>query len=268
MFIRALDHLFLSPSFKGHCELRMPQLLKRLAFRVGAVPNERTNTLTSISNDGHYISLRPLINLKTTAEEEFPFEWVFAGTSKHIKVTPVKKGVIKQDFNFWLDTNTYLNVPNSHRGEINTVWTQWESGSLAENGQVFPTGIENPGVPFFELWHPLDPNRPEYVLLSDQQASSSTVAARSVVFKVAAGQVYDGLVIVTGNWAQGFLSKHGDGTVNGLNFLRTLKKEDGTKEAFVLYGPDADKFPQHYSGFKVGDHVELQGLKWQVIESS
>ncbi|AQZ13221.1 HRI1 (YLR301W) [Zygosaccharomyces parabailii] len=246
----------------------MPQLLKRLAFRVGAVPNERTNTLTSISNDGHYISLRPLIQLNTASEEEFPFEWVFAGTSKDIKVTHVKQGVVKQDFNFWLDTNRYLNVPNSHCGEINTVWTEWDSGSLAENGQVFPTGKGNPGVPFFELWHPLDPNRSDYVLLSGKKEIDLAAKAKSVVFKVVEGQGYDGMVIVTGNWAQGFLSKHDDGTVNGLNFLRTLTKYDGSKEAFVLYGPDAEKFPQEYSGFKVGDHAVLDGLKWEVIESS
>ncbi|GCE97973.1 eIF2 alpha kinase Hri1 [Zygosaccharomyces mellis] len=246
----------------------MPQLLKRLAFQVGSVPNERTTTFTSISNDGHYISLRPLVNLNTTSEEEFPFEWVFAGLNSDVKLVPISEGVVEQDFNFWLDTNRYLNLPNTHRGEVQTTWTQWDSGSVAENGEVFPNGSASPGVPFFELWHPLDPNRVEQVLLNDPLTTAEASKARSIVFRVRSGQGYDGLVIVTGRWAQGFLSKENDATVDGLNFLRTVELEDGSREAIILYGSDAEKFPQEYLGYEAGGHVEVHGLEWDVIESN
>lgn len=247
---------------------KMPQLLKRLAFQVGSVLDERTTTFTSISNDGHYISLRPLVNLNTASEEEFPFEWVFAGLNTDVKLEPLRDGVVKQDFRFWLDTNAYLNFPNTHRGEVNTVWTQWDSGSVAENGEVFPTGVNNPGVQFFELWHPLDPTRVDQVLLNDPITTAKASKSCCTVFKVAPGESYDGMVIVTGRWAQGFLSKHNNASVDGLNFLRTVELEDGTRDALVLYGPDAEKFPQEYLGYHAGGSVEVHGLKWDVIESN
>ena len=55
----------------------MPALLKRLLFQVGPHPNERTFTLSSVSTDGHYISLRPFV--KPSGDElSFPFgRWVW-----------------------------------------------------------------------------------------------------------------------------------------------------------------------------------------------
>ena len=84
----------------------MPALLKRLLFQVGPHPNERTFTLSSVSTDGHDISLRPFV--KPSGDElSFPFEWAFAGTNETVKVNDQGNGVVTQDFNFWLDTNVY-----------------------------------------------------------------------------------------------------------------------------------------------------------------
>lgn len=245
----------------------MPALLKRVAFQVGLVPNERAFALSSVSNDGHYISLRPFVKPQGPSEEAFPFEWAFAGTNKHVTVTQVKPNVVNQDFDFWFDVNVYLDAPNTHRGVIKTTWETWESGCLAEAGTVFPEGLDNEGVSFFELWQPLDPTKKELVMKSEKNEASAD-SAKSIVFKVAEGSGYDGLLIVTGKWAQGFLSKQNVGKIEGLNFIRAQETETSSvAEVLFQYGNECNKFPRRFTGVKVGDVVDVNGLKWDVIES-
>lgn len=243
-------------------------LLKRIVFQVGPVPNERAFGLTSLSNDGHFISLRPFVKTHGPSEEQFPFEWAFAGTNKNNTVTKVKEGVVNQDFNFLFDVNVYLNVPNTHRGEIKTVWTNWESGCIAENGHVYPAGADQEAVPFFELWQPLDPTKAELVIpLKEEDLKAKS--AKSIVFQVGNDSGYDGLLIVTGKWSQGFLSKKNDGTIKGLNFIRSLETNDSSSlQTLLNYGVDSAKFPTNFNNVKKGDVVNAGGLKWKVIESN
>ncbi|CCC69893.1 hypothetical protein NCAS_0D03120 [Naumovozyma castellii] len=238
----------------------MPSLLKRILFEVAGHPNERTLTLSSASNDGHFISLRPLVKPSTEAEKKFPFEWAFAGTNANIKITPKSEGVAAQDFNFWFDANVYLNVPNTHRGEVNTTWTTWESGCIQETGKVFPFGKDKEGVSFMELWQPVDANRDELIITNDANSKG-----KSIVFKVDNAE-YEGLVIVVGKWTQGFLSKKNGNSIEGLNFLRLLERESGKVEALVDYGKDAQKFPRDFANLKKGSSVDVNGLTWEVIE--
>lgn len=243
-------------------------LLKRIAFQVGPVPNERAFAMTSLSNDGHFISLRPFVKTHGPSEEEFPFEWAFAGTNKNNTVTNVKEGVVNQDFNFLFDVNVYLNVPNTHRGEIKTIWTNWESGCIAENGHVYPAGADKEAVPFFELWQPLDPTKSELVIPFKEEDLKAK-SAKSIVFKVGSDSGYDGLLIVTGKWSQGFLSRKNDGTIKGLNFIRSLETNDSSSlQTLLSYGVDSAKFPTKFNIVKKGDVVDAGGLKWEVIESN
>lgn len=245
----------------------MPSLLSRVVFQVGPVPNERASVLSSVSNDGHFISLRPFVRPKNASEEAFPLEWAFAGTNQNVVVKQKSEGVVTQDFDFWFDSNAYLNIPNTHRGVINTLWETWESGSISETGSVFPAGRDFDGVSFFELWQPVDPTREELVLANAKNEATAS-SAKSVVFKTAENSGYDGLVIATGRWAQGFLSKQLDGTVGGLNFIRTLETgNSNTAEVLFQFGQEADKFPRKFDGVKIGDVVDVNGLKWEVIES-
>lgn len=245
----------------------MPELLKRLVFQVGPVPNERAFALSSVSNDGHLISLRPFVKPQGPSEQKFPFEWAFAGTNKDVAVTQVKPNVVNQDFSFWFDANVYLNVPNTHRGVIKTSWETWESGCIAETGEVFPHGGDKDGISFFELWQPLDPTKEELVIKAEKNEATAA-SAKSIVFKTASGSGYDGLVVVTGKWAQGFLSKQNVGTIEGLNFIRTQEVETSSVAEVVLqYGEECQKFPREFNGVKLGDVVDVDGLKWEVIES-
>lgn len=246
----------------------MPSLLKRIAFQVGPVPNERAFALTSLSDDGHFISMRPFVKPSGPSEQKFPFEWAFAGTNKNVTVTKVKEGVVNQDFNFLFDVNVYLNLPESHRGEIKTTWTNWESGCIAENGHVYPAGADQEAVPFFELWQPLDPTKKELVIpFNEKDLESKT--AKSIVFKVSSDSGYDGMLIVTGKWSQGFLSKKNDGTIKGLNFIRSVETDDSSAPQTLLkYGVDSAKFPKKFNNVKKGDAVAVEGLKWEVIESN
>lgn len=245
----------------------MPTLLNRVVFQVGPTPNERASVLSSVSNDGHFISLRYFVKPQNASEEAFPLEWAFAGTNQNVSVRQGGPGVVYQDFNFWFDSNVYLNVPNTHRGVINTKWETWESGSISETGSVYPAGPELAGVPFFELWQPLDPTQDELVIASPKNSASAS-SAKSIVFKAAPGSGYDGLVVATGRWAQGFLSRQNEGTVGGLNFIRTVESgESHTVQTLFEYGKDSDKFPRKFDGVKLGDVVDVNGLKWEVIES-
>lgn len=237
----------------------MPSLLKRVVFQVGSVPNERAFALSSVSNDGHFVSLRPLCKPVTKAEKEFPFEWAFGGTNRDVTVTEVKEGVVKQDFNFGFDANVYLNTPNTHRGLIETLWENWDSGCIAETGKVYPAGVDKEGVSFFELWQPVDPSKEELVM----EASDT---GKSIVFKTKNGSGYDGLFIVTGQWSQGFLSKNGEGTTKGLNFIRLLERPSGLK-ILLRYGVDFEKFPTKVCGVSKGDVLNFGGIEWEVIES-
>ncbi|KOG97983.1 Hri1p [Saccharomyces eubayanus] len=242
----------------------MPALFKRLLFQVGPQPGERTFTLSSVSNDGHYISLRPFVKPKGDSESAFPFEWAFAGTNETVKVKNLGDGVVTQDFNFWLDTNVYLNVPNTHRGEINTTWKDWDSGCVEETGSVYPFGADKESVSFRELWQPVDPSREDLVIVSPNNETFSS-NAKSIVLKVN-DEGYDGLVIIVGRWVQGFLSKKNQSTIDGLNFIRLLENDSGKFESLLSYGEEAKKIPQSYENLKKGSTITSNGLNWEVIE--
>lgn len=109
-------------------------------------------------------------------ELSFPFEWAFAGTNETVKVNDQGNGVVTQDFNFWLDTNVYLNVPNTHRGEVNTTWKNWDSGCVEETGAVYPFGADKESVSFRELWQPVDPSREDLVIVSPNNEKFSSNA--------------------------------------------------------------------------------------------
>ncbi|CCK70985.1 Hri1p KNAG_0F03230 [Huiozyma naganishii CBS 8797] len=241
----------------------MPAICKRVLFEAGGNVNERTLTLSSVSNDGHYISVRPLVKKNTEAEREFPFEWVFAGTKDHIEVTNETDGVTqKQVFDFWLDTNVYLGISNTHRGKVHTKWTTWESGLLLEQGTVFPFGKDGEGVDFKELWQPIDANRDELVIQDKLESQG-----RSVTFKVDNNE-YFGLVVVVGKWVQGFLAKKNGGSKRDLNFVRLVESAfAGKYTTLERYGVDADKFPCEFDTVKKGDHVTANGVQWEVIEA-
>ncbi|CCH61155.1 hypothetical protein TBLA_0E00940 [Henningerozyma blattae CBS 6284] len=238
----------------------MPSIAKRVAFQVGSDIFERTSTFSSASNNGYYISLRPLVKPSKTSEIEFPLEWAFCGTPDNIKITQKSENVTTQDFNFWLDTNTYLNVPNTHRGEVNTTWETWECGSLKESGSVFPNGKSSPGVNFIELWQPMRIDKSEEVV-----NITGVNNGRSIVFKVDDSN-YQGLVVVVGKWVQGYLSKKNDGTIKGLNFIRSVQQADESYETTFKYGSDISKFPTNFTNLKVGEDVTVNGLAWTVVE--
>lgn len=238
----------------------MPFLFKRISFEVAGQASERTLTLSSGSNDGHYISLRPLLNPSTLEEKEFPWEWAFAGTKDTVEVNNKENGC-QQIYNFWFDANVYLQTPNTHRGPIDTFWATWESGLLKETGTVYPFGKDKDGVDFVELWQPVDAQREEFVIQDKAESKG-----RSVTFKVDNDQFY-GLVIVVGRWAQGVLAQKGNSTTKGLNFIRSVESVNGDIKNLIQFGSDVNKFPSVFTKVKKGDEVEANGLTWNVIEA-
>ncbi|KAL3230065.1 Protein HRI1 [Nakaseomyces bracarensis] len=245
-------------------------LLKRLAFQVGPNISENTFTLSSVSKEGHFISLRPFT--KPTKEQEgFPFEWGFAGTKENLKAAPTKDSegnvVLQQDFDMGFDTNVYLGIENTHRGVINTFWKTWDSGCLEESGKVFPFGKDKEGIPFMELWQPIDPNVKDMVMLEAGDGRFAPSSVRSVVFKVSAGQGYEGLIVVVGNWAQGYIAKESTKSAEGINFIRYYIEGDKASHYYTKFGSECNKFPTDLSSVSVNSTVTVNGLKWDIIEA-
>lgn len=238
----------------------MPSLFKRIAFEVAGQPNERTLTLSSGSNDGHYISLRPLVNPSTPEEKDFPWEWAFAGTKDDVDVT-VKEDGVQQVFKFWFDANVYLKIPNTHNGEVDTFWRTWDSGCLKETGTVFPFGKDKEGVDFIELWQPVDAQRDELIIQNHADSQG-----RSITFKVD-NDDYFGLLIVVGRWTQGFLAKKNGSSHKDINFVRTLETAKDETKTLREFGSEVSKFPTKFDGIKKGDNVDVNGLTWEVIEA-
>lgn len=246
-------------------------LFKRLAFQVGPNISENTFTLSSVSKQGHFISLRPFTK-PTKDQEEFPFEWVFAGTSSHVKVKPTTdsegNAVLQQDFDMEFDSNVYLNVENTHRGVINTFWKTWASGCLEETGKVFPFGKDKEGVSFMELWQPIDPNVKDLTIVGGGDDYAAPTSVRSVVLQLTAGQGHEGLIVIVGNWAQGYIAKEGSNSAAGLSFIRYYISNEKASKIYTEYGADANKFPTDLSSFgSTGSTITVNGLKWDVIEA-
>ncbi|SCU83809.1 LAME_0C06766g1_1 [Lachancea meyersii CBS 8951] len=242
----------------------MVSISKRSTFQVGQeLANEKTLTLSSTSNEGYLISLRPLVE-PTESEKEFPFEWAFAGPPSSAKIEKKDELTDAIDFEFEYDTNVQLNAENTHRGVIKTVWKKWVSGLVEERGQVFPFGKDKEAVDFFELWQPLDATRSDFVMLDGNSENQET--ARSVVLSVDNAE-FKGLVITVGRWTQGILFKKNEHTFNGLNILRALEQQDGTWKTLLQYGPDFGNFPQTFAA-PVASSVDGGALKWKVVESN
>ncbi|SCU82755.1 LAMI_0C00760g1_1 [Lachancea mirantina] len=242
----------------------MASISKRVTFQVGAgAADERTLTLSSMSNDGHLISIRPFVT-PSKNEKSFPFEWGFACTSDGAKINKLDSKSMTIDFNFEFDTNVQLEKENTHRGVINTSWKTWDSGLVEERGQVFPFGAEKEGVSFFELWQPIDPAEHRFVSIqSEPQAASG---ARSVVLSLNNGQ-YRGLIVVVGIWIQGILFKENDSSQESINFLRAIETPAGEWTYLIQFGPDFDKFPNSIN-VKQGSSVLAGSTSWTVIESN
>lgn len=245
--------------------IAMVSLNKRCAFQVGENPaDERTLTLSSASNGGYYISLRPFVEPKDS-ESELPYEWAFAGSPKSLEAKKVDELRDEINFNFDFDTNVHLNAENTHRGVVETHWKKWESGLVEERGQVFPFGPDKQAVSFFELWQPIDATRDEFVHISEKSADQS--AARSVVLALDDDN-YRGLVITVGKWTQGILFKKAEHTAKGINFLRACESADGKITTLLKYGVDFDRFPSTFVGQKDAELQGAAGAFWKVVESN
>lgn len=232
----------------------MPGLFKRILFEVAGTQNERTITLSSTSRDGHFISLRPLVKPSTKEEIEFPWEWAFGGLNTNIDVS-MEGNVVKQVFNMGFDANVYLGIKNTHRGPIHTKWVTWDSGCLQESGKVYPFGADKQGVDFIEVWQPIDAIEEKFTMINGESKG------KSITYQISDNK-YEGLLIVVGNYAQGYLAEKGKNTIEGLSFLRTYNGK-----VLADYGINVDKFPTKYENINKGDKVEINGLTWDVIEA-
>lgn len=218
---------------------------------------ENTRTLTTTTNSGHYLSLRPFIN-PTAEQEEFPFEALFGGLNDSVIVSKIDNKTIKQDFLFGIHSNRILGLP-MQSSPVPTVWKTWESGDIQETGTVNPPGLENEGVDFVELWQPL--NADYYQSKDDYKVGLTAENSRSVTLKIDTKEFY-GIVTIVGNIVQGLLHKKENSTISAIRCVvdsETLR----FKKYEIKYGESLLQFPSEIpESLVVGSFIH----GWEIIE--
>lgn len=152
-------------------------------------------------------------------------------------------------------------MPNQHEGPVETYWQTIHNGVRQEKGEIFPMGKDQPGVKFMELWQPIDFSKEDIVI-----TDGSVTKGRSVTLQIDTAE-YFGLVIVVGQWIQGFLSKKGQNSKEGLSFIRAFETSQGTVDTLVQYGADSNKFPTLFDALSVGTVVDANGASWKTLEA-
>lgn len=237
----------------------MPALLQRKLMQVK--PNaayENTRTYSTVTNEGHYVSLRPFIN-PSAEQEEFPFESLFGGLNKTVEVTKVDDTTVKQSFSFGIHSNRILGLPMQD-SPVHTVWKTWESGDMEETGTIHPFGLDKEGIDFVELWQPLDAEA--YESKDTYRVGPTSDKARSVALKMDTKE-YDGVVTIVGNIVQGLLHKKDDNTISAVRCVvdsETLR----FKKYEIKYGESLMQFPSELpESLVVGSFIH----GWEVIEA-
>lgn len=236
----------------------MPSLLQRKLMQIKPQEAyENTRTLTTTTNKGHYLSLRPLIN-PTEEQEKFPFEALFGGSSDSVIVSKIDDKTVKQDFLFGIHSNRILGLP-MQSFPLPTVWKTWESGDIQETGTVTPPGLNNEGIDFVELWQPL--NADVYQSKDDYRVGLTADNARSIALKIDTKEFY-GIVTIVGNVVQGLLHKKENNTISALRCVvdaETLR----FKKYEIKYGEAVLQFPSEIpESLVVGSFIH----GWEIIE--
>ncbi|XBW34699.1 hypothetical protein QEN19_000266 [Hanseniaspora menglaensis] len=237
----------------------MPYLFQRKLMQVlPGQADESTRTLSSVSNEGHYVSLRPFIKAAKD-QEEFPFESCFAGFNKSCIVSKIDEKTTKQTFLFDIHSNRVLGIPLQD-APLDTYWTTWVSGDIEERGTIHPNGPENEGIKFIELWQPI---KAETYLSKDNFLVGSTDStSRSITLKMDSEQYY-GIVVIVGDVVQGLLHKK---KAKDISVLRCVVDKDTLrfKKYEIKFGEDLMKFPIEVpSSITVGSFIN----GWEIIES-
>lgn len=238
----------------------MPELFQRKLIQV--VPgkaNEPTRTLSSVSNEGHYVSLRPLINPSEEEEESFPFESCFAGFKKSCIVSKINDTTVKQTFSFDIHSNRILGLPMQET-PLDTYWNTWLSGDIEETGTLHPFGDDKEGIDFIELWQPI---KAETYESKDSFFIGKTGSdARSVTLKLDSEEYY-GIVVIVGDFVQGLLHKKKAKEISALRCV-VDKETLRFKKYEIKFGVDLLKFPTEVpSSLVVGNFIN----GWEIIEA-
>lgn len=236
----------------------MPSLFQRKLIQIKPEKaSEPTRTLSSVSNNGNYVSLRPYINV-TPQVEEFPFESSFAGLSTSCEVSRIDENNVKQSFKFDIHTNRILGIPFQDSA-VDTYWETWASGDIEETGTVHPFGLDKEGIDFVELWQPL--NADTYTSKTNFLVGETDSKARSVTLKLDSDDYY-GIAVIVGDVVQGILNKKKTKEISALRCV--IDKETlRFKKYEIKFGPDLMKFPTELPvSLVVGSFIN----GWEIIE--
>ena len=239
----------------------MPELFQRKLIQI--LPeraNEPTRTLSSVSNKGNYISLRPLIKATTEEEENFPFECCFAGFTKSCEVSKVDEATNKQSYKFDIHTNRLLDLPIQDTW-ADTYWKTWPSGDIEETGTLYPFGPDTKGVDFVELWQPI--NAETYTSKDNFLVGATEPNARSVTLKLDSDDYY-GITVIIGDVVQGVLHKKKD--KKDIAVLRCVVDKETLrfKKYEIKFGSSLLKFPSELpASLVVGSFIN----GWEIVEA-
>jgi hypothetical protein len=180
---------------------------------------------------------------------EFPVDWVITGREHVVSEEPTLK------IEFQHEINTHI-IPAFTGGEydIGEFLEIEGSDDRLEKGEML--NLSNGKVEKYEeVWRSIDPvasTDTEYVELKGEQQPEPKVT----VLKVVAGQGYLGTVVRLGNFLQGAILDQANNKVSVVRYYKQGK--------LFAYGGEASKIPTDGEG----EVLELDGLKWEIIEKN
>lgn len=232
----------------------MPFASTRISLQWPPEPaEETTDTLVLTSHDLHFVDIRITKPLPapTSTDNDSHIDWIITGIENPLEGTT--KVEFKHEINSHLKLNTgeafdigdFHDAPNGDRSETG-IMENWNTGKMS---------------PYEEIWRSIDPNvsTPENYVRELKKESE----AACVVYKLAEKESeWLGQMVRIGSFAQGAILNR---STNKVSCVRWFLKE-GQWQVVFQNGEEVSKIPNGED--KLGAVVELENLRWKVIESS
>ncbi|CAN6637373.1 hypothetical protein TRVA0_016S01398 [Trichomonascus vanleenenianus] len=213
-------------------------------------PSEPTDTLVITSPGEHFVDIR-----KLKSEGEFPYDWVFCGQVIHGKNNKVR-------FTHDIDSR----VLQGHKSAQDIGYsTPLNNGDELEN--TYMENDNGESTPVIEIWRPLNPSiAPTYTPTYTNPLVDGSNIAVCVMATIAGQDLKNGKVVRVGNWMQGILeTSTGKTIMEKLSFIRAYY--NGSEWVKVIeFGDNASEIPVTFDGLVVGDEVDVNSVKWGVVE--
>lgn len=214
-------------------------------------PHEYTDTLVLTTKGLHFVDIRIKTPLPVDAKgTDANIDWVITGVEHPIE------GTSKVEFRH--DINSHLKLNHGEAYDVGD-FKEIENGDRSETGTMenWNTGVMQK---YEEIWRTIDPlaSKPDdYV----RDVNENSASAPCIAYHLDQDG-FLGKCVRIGNFAQGALLNH---STNKVSCVRWFKSENDWCVVFES-GDEVTKIPRGED--KEGEVVEVEGLKWKVVEST